>query len=231
MQTTSETYKRLLARPHTMEVKAEIAGVTYYGGQLVSVSTSGALYQELSVGNAAARRINMEILPQGEIPKRAEIRLFVRLTDGTAASEWLPKGVYYFANRLLDWQTGVMTVLGYDAMLKADMTWLDGSYDEVSWPMPAADAVADIAARMGVEVDGRTQLDPRFAVQYPADGEGDLTAREVLQRIAAANAGNWIMTDEGRLRLVPLVSMPPETSYLVDGGGDAITFSGTRIEV
>ena len=39
------------------------------------------------------------------------------------------------------------------------------------------------------------------------------------------------MTGEGRLYLVPLVSIPPETNYLVTEYGDAITFGGDRILV
>ena len=53
--------------------------------------------------------------------------------------------------------------------------------------------------------------------------------REVLAEIAVANAGNWIITDAGKLLLVPLNSIPAETHYLVTEYGYAITFGGTRI--
>ena len=118
-----------------------------------------------------------------------------------------------------------------DAMLKAEETWLDSSYDAKTWPMPAATAVADIAARMGVAVDSRTVLDAAFPMQYPADDKGDMTMRETLGRIAVANAGNWTITDEGKLLLVGLNSMPAETHYLITEGGSAITFGGVRILV
>lgn len=121
--------------------------------------------------------------------------------------------------------------LSYDAMLKAEETWLDSSYDAKTWPMPAATAVADIAARMGVAVDSRTVLDAAFPVQYPVDSDGDMTMREALSRVAVANAGNWIITDEGKLLLVGLNSMPAETNYLITEGGNAITFGGVRILV
>ena len=116
-------------------------------------------------------------------------------------------------------------------MLKAEETWLDSSYDAKTWPMPAATAVADIAARMGVEVDSRTVLDAAFPMQYPADDKGDMTMREALGRIAVANAGNWTITDEGKLLLVGLNSMPAETNYLITESGSAITFGGMRILV
>ena len=97
--------------------------------------------------------------------------------------------------------------------------------------MPAATAVADIAARMGVAVDSRTVLDAAFPMQYPVDDKGDMTMREALGRIAVANAGNWTITDEGKLLLVGLNSMPAETHYLITETGRAITFGGVRILV
>lgn len=55
--------------------------------------------------------------------------------------------------------------------------------------------------------------------------------REVLGYIAVSNAGNWIITDEGKLLLVKFGDIPAETNYLVEEGGFAITFGGDRILV
>ena len=221
MQTTSEIYKTLLAGEHKKEVKAVIAGVEYTNQHLIQCSTLGGLYQSLSIGNAAAKRINLKIFPQGTIPRQARIELYVRLTDGVQYSEWIPKGVYFFAERETDRRTGVMTILGYDAMLKADQVWLDSSYDEESWPMPVWDAVNDIADRMDVEIDPRTTLNTAHPVHYPVDDVGDMTMRTVLRRIAVANGGNWRMTDEGKLLLVPL----KPKSYDIDIGNNVAEFS------
>ena len=155
----------------------------------------------------------------------------MRLRLGEQVSEWIPKGVFFFSTRKTDRITGVLSVHGYDAMLKAEETWLDSSYDAKTWPMPAATAVADIAARIGVAVDSRTVLDAAFPMQYPVDDKGDMTMREALGRIAVANAGNWTITDEGKLLLVGLNSMPAETNYLITETGSAITFGGVRILV
>lgn len=210
MQTTSDLYKTILDGDHTVETRATVGGVVYGQDKLLSVSTSGSLYQTVGIGNAAARQVNLEIIPQGTIPKRAEIRLEVRLVSPSGeTSEWIPKGTFFFSRRGTDHATGVMTVVGYDAMLKADQIWLDGSYDEESWPMPVADAVADITARMGVEMDERTELNADYPAQYPVDQSDNMTMRAVLRRIAVANAGNWCITDAGKLRLVPLVADVP----------------------
>ena len=215
MHTVSNLWRRILANPaHAVEAKLKIAGVEYGEDQIVrkSLTVYGGLYSTFGIGNCCARQIDFDIYPQGDIPRQAKIEVYMRLRLGEQVSEWIPKGVFYFATRKTDRKTGVLSVHGYDAMLKAEETWLDSSYDEETWPMPAATAVADIAQRMGVQVDSRTVLDAAFPVQYPADGEGDMTMREVLGRIAVANAGNWIMSDDGKLLLVGLNSIPAQSS-------------------
>lgn len=232
MQNTSTLYKTLLADGrHKKEIKLTIAGVDYGMEDIETVSTSGGLFTGLSIGGTASRQIDMSIYPKGPIPRRAQIQVFTRLVLETQVSEWIPKGVFFFSTRQTDHKTGLMTVTGYDAMLKTEETWLNSDYDTASWPMPAQEAVEDIASRIGVEVDSRTVLSTAFPVQYPVDDDGDMTMREVLGRIAVANAGNWIITDVGKLLLVGLTSAPPETYYLVTEGGDAITFAGIRILV
>lgn len=234
MHSVSDLWRTLLTSPgHRKEVKLVIAGVTYGEDKIVdsSLRIDGGLYFDFGIGNCCARQIDFEIYPQGTIPRQAQIEVYVRLVLGEQVSEWIPKGVFFFSTRKTDRVTGVLSVHGYDAMLKAEETWLDESYDAENWPMPAATAVADIAARMGVAVDSRTVLDAAFPMQYPVDDEGDMTMREALGRIAVANAGNWIITDDGKLLLVGLNSMPEETNYLVTETGSAITFGGVRILV
>lgn len=234
MHNVSDLWRTLLASPgHRKEVKLVIAGVTYGEDKIVdgSLRIDGGLYSDFGIGNCCARQIEFEIYPQGTIQRQAQIEVYVRLVLGEQVSEWIPKGVFFFSTRKTDRVTGVLSVHGYDAMLKAEETWLDSSYDAETWPMPAATAVADIAARMGVTVDSRTVLDAAFPMQYPVDDEGDMTMREALGRMAVANAGNWIITDEGKLLLVGLNSMPKETNYLVTETGSAITFGGVRILV
>lgn len=234
MHKVSNLFLTLLAdKNHRVETKLSIAGVEYSQADIVkdSLRVYGGLYSTFGIGNCSARQIDFEIIPKGDIPRQAEIKVYARLVSGEQVSEWIPKGVFYFATRKTDRKTGVLSVHGYDSMLKSEQTWLDSSYDAETWPMPAATAVNDIAARMGVAVDSRTQLNAAFPVQYPVDDEGDMTMREALGRIAVANAGNWIITDKGELLLVSLNSMPAETNYLITEGGSAITFGGVRILV
>lgn len=94
--------------------------------------------------------------------------------------------------------------------------------------MTMPDAVAEFCRILGVTLDSRTALNANYTIDYPAN---DYTIRNELCFIAAAHAGNWMITDANTLYLVPLLSAPPETNYLVDEHGDAITFGGDRILV
>lgn len=232
MQTTSDLYKQILADPdHYKETKLDIAGTEYTEANIVSVETSGGLYTTPGIGNCSARQINLEVLPIGTIPRQAQIKVYVRLVLGEQASEWIPKGTFFISTRSRNKVTDSLTITGYDAMLKAESVWLNSDYDYENWPMPQADAVDDIAYRMGIEVDSRTVLTTQFPVDYPVDENGDLTMREVLGYIAVSNAGNWIITDEGNLLLVKFGDIPEETNYLVEEAGYCITFGGDRIFV
>ena len=232
MQTTSELYKTLLRNPnHEKEIKLHISGVEYGMDSIISCSTSGGIFSAPGIGNCTSRQIDLEVFPAGTIPRQAKIQVFVRLVYGEQASEWIQKGVFFISTRKRNKLTGTLTITGYDAMLKAEQTWLTSDYDTETWPMTQADAVSDIAGRIGVAVDSRTVLSEEYPVEYPVGENGDLTMREVLSGIAVSNAGNWIITDAGKLRLIGYGDIPNETNLLVTEHGEAILFGGVRIIV
>ena len=232
MHATSELYKRLIENPfHEKEIKINIAGVDYFHRDIVSAAVYGGIYDAFGIGNTSSRQISIELFPIGEIPRQAQIKVYVRLVFGAEASEWIPKGVFWISNRKRDKLTGTLKIQGFDAMLKSESVWLTSDYADVNWPMPQIEAVNDIATRMGIQVDSRTNLTSQFPVSYPIDENGDLTMREVLSYIAVSNAGNWIISDEGKLLLVGMNELPQETNYLVTGHGNSITFGGVRIVV
>lgn len=231
MQVTSALHKALL-RDGRQEHKAVIAGVEYLQTELLSLRTYGGAFSEPDIGGCASRQLDLTLRRVlGTIPKRARIQVFTRLALGEQKAEWLPKGVYYISTRQTDRLTGALTIHGYDAMRRAGDVWLTEDYRFDSWPMSERAAVEDIAARMGVEIDPRTALSNRFPVDYPVDENGDLTMEDVLSGIAVSEAGNWVMSDEGKLLLLRFGDIPVETWYLVDEYGDAITFGGDRILV
>lgn len=226
MQETSQLYKNLLrTQGHIKETKVIVGGVE--PSKVTYCRTSGGLYNDdADIGCCVCRTITMKFIPGGEVPRKAKIELFIRLRHENQASEWIPKGVFYINTRDTNKVTGIMTITGYDAMHGADAIWEPDQTME--FPLTAPNAVAEFAGLMGVEIDPRTILDSQWTIDYPTN---DYTIREELGYIATAHAGNWVMTDAGMLLLVPLLSIPEETNYLVEEHGDAITFGGVRILV
>ena len=150
-------------------------------------------------------------------------------------SEWLPKGVYYIDTRQTSHNDDGVTLMelhGYDAMLKAEQYWDADMMPSDGWP---DDGLTDIqvaqmiAEKIGVEVDSRTvtDMDGGYKIPMPIG----YTLREVLGYLAAPYLGCFIMTEQGKLRMVSILDLPPETNYLIDNAGYAITFGGTRILV
>ena len=139
--------------------------------------------------------------------------------------------MYYISTRRLDKRTGALTIHGFDAMRKAGEVWITEAYATANWPMPQQKAAEDIARRMETTLDPRTVLTSAYPVPYPTDDLGEVTMTDVLEWMAGVNAGNWVMSDEGRLLLLRFGDIPPETGYLVTEHGRAITLGGVRLLV
>lgn len=223
-QSTSELWKTLLALHGTVrEYAFDIDGVWYGPESEMQHSAENALYEEFGIGNAYNAILALKIVADS-IPRSATIKRYVRLRNENQVSEWLPKGVF-FVNKRSE-EDGVWEVEAFDAMCKAEQKYLPDVVQS-DWPIPMSDAVNEIAERMGVSIDARTVINSAYMLQYPVD----YTMRQVLGHIAAAHGGNWVITDVGELYLVPLLSAPDETHYLVNEYGEAITFGGARILV
>ncbi len=223
-QQTSELWKTLIRLPDTeCQYAFQINNLWYYDDAEISHSVDLSLYDSFGIGNAMSATLQLELYA-GDIPRGAVIRRFVRLVNGSRVTEWLPKGVFFTNRRTCE--DGVWSVEAYDAMLKADMTWTPRAGFKFPCTMEAA--ARDIALSMDTELDPRNVYLPYTMDAYP---EGEYMRRDALRDIAAAHGGNWFVSDEGKLRLLPLISFPPETSYLVTEHGDAITFGGVRILV
>ena len=151
MKTTSELYKRLLQdTSHIKEIMLDIAGTEYTQTNIISANIRGALFSTPGIGNCVSRQGEFEIFPQGEIPKQAKIKPYVRLVLGEEKSEWIQKGEFYISKRQKDKITGKLKISAYDGMLKLEDIWLDSTHATVSFPMSQADAVADIAGKAGI---------------------------------------------------------------------------------
>ena len=237
MQTTSELYKRLLSEEHTTETWLAIGnadpdtdypGAGFMESEIFSLSTTHALFETdvPAVGCATAGQIDVTLLPGNHvIPRMAKLVPYIRLisADGTEHSEWLPKGEYFIDTREIthnDDGLDILTIHGYDALLKAQADYPNDS--SASYPAKDTVIVQKIAAAMGVELDSRTL--PLMNGNYRYGLPLGYSMQEVLSSIAVPYAGNWIMTEEGKLRLVSFADIPKETRLLTDEYGYAIIF-------
>lgn len=202
----------------------DINGKAYGPEAEVSHKITNELYGEMGIGNAACAKLDLTLYAD-TIPRAATIKAYVRLVNGERESEKIPKGIF-FANRRSE-EDGLWTIEAYDVMRKAEKVWEPRR--ELHFPMTMPSAAKEFAALMGCAIDERTTLYSAYTIDYPAN---DATIRQELQFIAAAHGGNWIVTGEGKLLLVPLFgSMPPETHYLITEKGRAIALGGVRILV
>lgn len=232
MQSVSALYRTLLAAGAPKEVRAIIAGVTYGQTKIVSATSKAALMDKAAtIGNCVAKELNLVLRNPGSIPRMAQIQMQFRLNDGTQQSEWLPKGTFFIDTR--DEGNGVLTIDAFDPMLKCDQSFTT-SGEQGSWPRTDITVVNQICSRIGVTLDSRTAaiITAGYTIQYPGFGEGAYSMREILGFIGSMYAGNWIITDENKLRLLVLGDMPnDDTNLLITEYGEYITMGGFRIRV
>lgn len=260
MQTVSETYRRLISGPHWFEsslvigesgrLLTHLGDVLLFAGTAILADTGGAdsgygetqileggmstthslFASEPSIGNCYSGEINVKmIMPTADIPHMARLVPFVRVTDGNEYSEWIKKGVYYVDTRDTTHNNNGLDILslhGYDAMLKAEA---DYPSDTRSYPMADIDVIRKIASAMEIGVDQRTveEMDKGILINLPVG----YSMRETLGYIASMYAGNFIINDNGDLRLIGLTSIPIETQFLIDNAGYAISFGEAPSEV
>lgn len=212
---------------HIGELLVTIDGKQYAAQDIVSCEIERNLLENTAeVGNATAAVLTLEINQGEAIPKRAKAVVQYRLALDDARTDYIPKGTYWINTREKDGRYLKLTC--YDAMLRAQQEYL-GDVTADDWPQQETACAAEIAQRMGVEIDPRTLIGTgdNHQVSMPVGR----TMREVLEQIAAANGGNWCITPAGKLLLVPFAGtgdVLPAVSGAPDCGNvQAIT--GVRV--
>lgn len=213
------------------EVRVDISGKTYREDKLFSLSTKKALFDGNPViGNCVSGEIELSVIEDtGNIPRGAIIKPYCR---ENGSNTWIPKGTYFIYNRKVDKDNGIVNILGYDAMLRTDKPYIQTS-DQGNWPQADIKIVNEICERIEVTLDAATKsvIVNNYPIAYPGYGDGAYTMREMLGHIGGLYAGNWIISDEGHLKLITFTDFPAETNYLIDERGDVIVIGGVRILV
>ena len=219
------------AGDYLVETKLVINDVDYAENEIFSVRTNRQLFtsNNPTVGNAVVGRLDAVIkIPNVEIPTAASIKPYIRVFNSTLTSGWLQKGIFYFYQRWIDEDSGTMTIVAFDAMFRANqvypssaLTWDDTH--PFTWQV-----AQEIAQTIGVSIGASTMskmVEKPYLVQFPAQ----YSMRDVLGSIAAMYGGNFVISNEGLIKLVGFADLPGETYYLVTNAGSPITFGGTRI--
>ena len=212
---------------HIGELLVTIDGKPYAAQDIVSCEIERNLLENTAeVGNATAAVLTLEISQGEAIPKRAKVVVQYRLALDDARTDYIPKGTYWINTREKDGCYLKLTC--YDAMLMAQQDYL-GDVTADDWPQQETACVTEIAQRIGVEIDPRTQIGTgdNHQVSMPVGR----TMREVLEQIAAANGGNWCITPAGKLLLVPFAGtgdVLPAVSGAPDCG-DVQAITGVRV--
>lgn len=242
MQTVPAKWNDILAGDYQVDFKAVINGKTYTYGEIKSARITKSMMDKLTIGQATSAMLDMVFEPNGAIPTAAEIKCYIRLAnydptiiitdefsniiqtdDGyvlaesySSYSDWLPFGTFYIDTRSTD-ASGWMTITAYDRMLAAER-----DFPSSAGSMTMSAAVAYIANQLGISVDSRNAIAP-YNIDSPV---GVYTMREVLCGIAAASGGNFVITENNKLRLIRLAS-PSSTDDVpvmsCDVLGDTVT--------
>ena len=210
---------------HFYEFKAVIAGKEYLSSDIWSASINFPMMEGLAIGTVASASLDMTFTPDGEIQRGAEIKCYLRVAnnepplyiladDGSSIktddgyilaasypemSGWLPFGTFYINTRSKA-PNGRLTVKAMDAMVKADVDYVDNSG---SYPMQMSAAMSLICNMLGIELDSRSQIAP-YTIDSPT---GVYTIHEVIAGVAAASGANAFITKDGKM-LIKRVASP-----------------------
>jgi hypothetical protein len=211
MQTKPTGWAERFAAAHKTEYRFVVNNMAYTGSDIQSTPVlSKAFADRLSIGVCCSGTLRLVLREKANvtIPKAASVVAYCRLTapDGTDPTDWVEQGHYFISSRSS--QNGILTLSCRDLMLKARSSYWDKTQIK-AWPATMAAVVNDIAAAMGVAVDSRTQIKTGTAYRV-TEPDGKATMMDVLSGIAAAHAGNFVITETGALRLITIqgVSLP-----------------------
>ena len=213
MRMRSALWERITKRGNfDLQTKAVIGGTEYTEISAPKIDRQ-LMTSPLSIGNCNTASMEVSILTNDVIYSTLPVVIMGRVTDGTDFSEWMPFGTFYINQRDTSYE-GLVTISCYDAMLKASQLYITPLDNPTDWPKDMTTVVSDIADRIGVDMDPRSNIESGadYVVPFPTN----LTMMQVLGYIGACHGGNWIITEENRLRLVPLVTAPDETFYVID---------------
>lgn len=196
----------LFANEHRIEYKVMINNVDYSDYLQSNPEITKPLLDEPAIGRVCSAEMTVAIRPivNVTIPKAARVLVYCRLLSWdrtTTITDWVSLGRFNISSRS---GSTILTLKCRDDMIQAGQTYLDKSAIS-GWPVQQSIVVNDICRIMGVSLDDRTVLNSGNDYRAQSPGTEPLIS-EVLSYIGVCNGGNWIITEEGKLRLIKLAS-------------------------
>lgn len=240
MRSRSEAWARIAADGEfKMDAKLRV-GAKEYKSISAPVIDRSAMSAALGIGAVISATLRVSILREelervGDIERGESITVMARLYRGEEYTEWLPFGTFYIDQRDTSVE-GLTNLTCYDALLKANAPYPLNGQSAEEWSPPgnhtryARDCMGEIVAALGVAgVDARSRF-------YSYGGAGqiaypeDKSITDVLSEIATQNGGNWVVTEENYLRLIPLTSSADTTYHIIDeAGNNIVTVEGDTL--
>ncbi|SHF16146.1 hypothetical protein [Caloramator proteoclasticus] len=145
-----------------------------------------------TIGNCIASKLVVEVLEVEDIPLKAKVIPYLRIKDSEQTSEWLQLGIFYIEEKRKTQNRFVYTC--YDALFYSDKKYIS----QKTLPTTTIEILNEIKTLLGIEADISNVNS--YPINYHIDG----TIREALSEIATMNAGNFIIDNQGVLRLIKL---------------------------
>ena len=222
MRHRSKIWTKLAARGKFRVESIAVIGNKTYTAITAPQIDRALLSDPLTVGSCTSATLKVAVMTDDVIDTSSPVIIKARITDGKQYSEFMDFGTFYIDLPEVD--EGLITLTCYDSMLKTEQQYVDSDDSEEEWPKPMLTCVEEIALRIGVGIDPRTRIN--VGVDYLVPYPSGRTMQQVLGFIGAVHGGNWIITEENLLRLVPIINSPDDTFNIIDEDYNTIMTGG-----
>ena len=222
MRYRTQTWKNIVERNRfAMETKLIIDGVEYTDISPPIIERAIGS-KPLEIGNVISGSLRVNVLASGQFAPGAEVTVMARIKDRTDTSEWKKFGVFYIDQQPYNPCTGLVEITAYDALKRAEQIYDTSALSPTIWNAPFYVIVEDIAEQLNVGIDPRVRIPDGMGYYLPNPATDGYSILDVLSGMAVCLGGNWIMTDEGLLRLIPLVGLTDYSFKVIDTLGYGI---------
>lgn len=237
MRTTSDTYKAIRNNGnyhYNVKVVCSDTETTYGMDKLKYIHIRPMLFaiNGPSIGNTCSTECDLTFMEtSSNWPRMAEFEVMIQIAsiDNVQVSEWISMGTYVTDERAKTVE-GDLQIIAYDKMLETEQTWTDKVDISANWPVTAKAWCDLVEGANLVEFDSRNVIDNTVAF---VGLDTTSTIRDKLKDIAAAHGGNFVVTADGKLRLIPFTNSIIQNDSAIAGiaiAGIAIVGTSTSTD-